>query len=118
MQPRVLDPKESYTFSQYFDLPYTPQDILADLGCTLTRTDSANLPYSEAPLEWLPALSDSLKRRLKRVNITTEQSWREALIFPVIDQICDQLNYPLHIEYTLSVSNWLKGSLDYYIPSP
>ncbi len=118
MQPRVLDPKESYTFSKYFDLPYTPQDILADLGCTLTRTDSANLPYSEAPLEWLPALSDSLKRRLKRVNTTTEQARREALIFPVIDQICDQLNYPLHIEYTLSVSNWLKGSLDYYIPSP
>ncbi len=39
MQPRVLDPKESYTFSKYFDLPYAPQDILADLGCTLERTD-------------------------------------------------------------------------------
>jgi hypothetical protein len=118
MQPKVLDPKESYTFSKYFDLPYAPQDILADLGCTLERTDVANLPYSEAPLEWLSSLSDSLKRRLKRVNTTTEQARREALIFPVIDQICDQLNYPLNIEYSLSVSNWLKGSLDYYIPSP
>ncbi|WP_421658098.1 hypothetical protein [Leptothermofonsia sp. ETS-13] len=118
MQPRVLDPKESYTFSKYFDLPYAPQDILADLGCTLERTDSDDLPYLEAPLEWLPALSESLKRRLKRVNTTTEQARREALIFPVIDQICDQFNYPLNIEYTLSVSNWLKGSLDYYIPSP
>lgn len=118
MLPKVLDPKESYTFSRYFELPFAPQDILADLGCTLERTDQEDLPYSTAPLEWLPALSDSLKRRLKRVNTTTEQARREALIFPVIDQICDQLNYSINIEYALSVSNWLKGSLDYYIPSP
>lgn len=118
MAPRVLDPAESYTFSKYFDLPFAPQDILADLGCTLHRTDQEDLPYSEDPLAWLPTLSDSLKRRLKRVNTTTEQARREALIFPVIDQICDQLNYPINIEYTVSVSNWLKGSLDYYIPSP
>ncbi len=118
MQPRVLDPNQSYTFSKYFELPYAPQDILEDLGCTLERTDRNDLPYSEAPLEWLPALSESLKRRLKRVNTTTEQARREALIFPLIDQICDQLNYPLNIEYSLNVSNWLKGSFDYYIPSP
>jgi hypothetical protein len=118
MPPKVLDPQESYTFSKYFDLPYAPQDILADLGYTLERTDSVSLPYSNNRLEWLTTLSESFKRRLKRVNTTTEQARREALIFPVIDQICDQLNYPLNIEYSLSVNNWLKGSLDYYIPSP
>jgi len=101
--PKVLDPQESYTFSRYFDLPFAPQDILADLGCTLERTDREDLPYSEAPLEWLPILSDSPKRRLLRVNTTTEQARREALIFPVIDQICDQLNYSLNIEYALKV---------------
>jgi hypothetical protein len=118
MQPRVLDPSQSYTFSKYFDLPYAPQDILEDLGCTLERTDLNDLPYSNIPLAWLVELSESLRRRLRRVNITTEQARREALIFPLIDQICDQLNYPLNIEYALNVSNWLKGSFDYYIPSP
>lgn len=118
MQPRVLNLNESYTFSKYFDLPYAPQDILADLECTLERTDTADLPYSNAPIDWLLTLSESLRRRLKRVNTTTEQARREALIFPVIDQICDHLNYSLNIEYSLNVSNWLKGSLDYYIPSP
>jgi hypothetical protein len=118
MLPKVLDANETYTFSKYFDLPYAPQDILADLGCTLERTDVVQLPYSEISLEWLISLSNSLKRRLKRVNITTEQARREALIFPVIDQICDQFNYPLNLEYSLSVNSWLKGSLDYYVPSP
>ncbi len=116
--PKVLNVNESYTFSRYFELPYTPEDILADLDCTLERTDRADLPYSNITLEWLPDLSESIKRRLKRVNMTCEQARREALIFPVIDRICDDFDYPLNLEYTVNASNWLKGSLDYYIPSP
>jgi hypothetical protein len=116
--PKVLNPQESYTFSKYFDLPYSPEDILADLGCTLERTNREVLPRSEDDLSWLPALADSLGRRLQRVNMTTEQARREALIFPVLDRICDYLNCPINIEYTVTVSDWLKGSLDYFIPSP
>ncbi len=116
--PKVLDPNESYTFSKYFDLPYSPEDILADLGCTFERTDREDLPYTQCELDWLAELAHSMRRRLKRVNTTTEQARREALIFPLIDRICDLLDYSINIEYTLNVSNWLKGSLDYYIPSP
>jgi hypothetical protein len=116
--PKVLNPNESYTFSRYFDLPYTPEDILADLGCTLERTDRADLPYSTLDLPWIIDFATSMSRRLQRVNTTTEQARREALIFPLIDQICDRLNYSINIEYAITVSNWLKGSLDYYIPSP
>jgi hypothetical protein len=116
--PKVLDPNESYTFSKYFDLPYAPEDILADLGCTFERSDRENLPYAQIALDWLPALALSMQRRLKRVNTTTEQARREALIFPLIDQICDQFNYSINIEYVVHVSPWLKGSLDYFIPSP
>lgn len=57
MPPKVLAPQESYTFSKYFDLPFAPQDILADLDCTLERADtglriwraclSAALAYSQ-----------------------------------------------------------------------
>jgi hypothetical protein len=115
--PKVLDPNASYTFSKYFDLPFSPEDILADLGCTFERTDQENLPYTHSELDWLPDLAESMRRRLKRVNTTTEQARREALIFPLIDRICDLLDYSINIEYTVSVSNWLKGSLDYYIPS-
>ena len=115
---KVLNPNESYTFSRYFDLPYAPEDILADLGSTFERTDQENLPYAHIELDWLPTLASSMKRRLKRINTTTEQARREALIFPLIDQICDQFDYSINIEYAVNVSNWLKGSLDYFIPSP
>jgi hypothetical protein len=116
--PKILDPNQSYTFSKYFDLPYSPEDILADLGCTIERTDREDLPYTQCELDWLPELAESMRRRLKRVNTTTEQARREALIFPLLDRICDLLDYSINIEYAVNVSNWLKGSLDYYISSP
>jgi hypothetical protein len=33
-RPRILQPGQTYTFSKYFELPYTPADILAELGCS------------------------------------------------------------------------------------
>lgn len=58
-------------------------------------------------------MRSTIKRRLKRVNMTSEQARREALIFPVINRICDNFDYPLNIEYTVNASNWLKGSNDF-----
>ena len=37
-QVKVLDPKESYTFSKYFDLPFSIQYIMADLGYQFARS--------------------------------------------------------------------------------
>lgn len=65
----------------------------------------------------MPAFAQSIKRQLKRVNTTTEQARREALIFLPIDRICALLDCSINIEYTVSASNWLKGSLNYYISS-
>ena len=35
--PKVLNPNDSYTFSQYSSLPFDRADILADLGCRVDR---------------------------------------------------------------------------------
>jgi hypothetical protein len=118
IMPKVLNPDESYVFSQYFDSPHLPEEILADLGATIERSDRDNLPCYQGELDWLETLADGMQRRLKRVNTTTEQARREALIFPLIDQICDQLDYSINIDYAVNVNSWLNGSLDYYIPSP
>ena len=36
-RPRILQPEQSYTFSRYFDLSFSPEDILAELGCDYER---------------------------------------------------------------------------------
>jgi hypothetical protein len=118
IMPKGLNPDESYVFSQYFDSPHLPEEILADLGVTIERRDRDNLPSYQGELDWLETLADKMRRRLKRLNTTTEQARREALIFPLIDQICDRFDYSINIDYEVNVSSWLKGSIDYYIPSP
>lgn len=32
-RPKIIQPGQSYTFSKYFELPFSPEDILAELGC-------------------------------------------------------------------------------------
>jgi len=33
----VLKPDQAYTFSSHFDLPFEPEDVLAEFGYTLTQ---------------------------------------------------------------------------------
>ena len=37
MNRKTFKANESYSFSRYFELPFTLDDILLDLGCTIAR---------------------------------------------------------------------------------
>jgi hypothetical protein len=113
--PKILVSGETYTFSKYFELNASPRDILADLGYAYDRS-TLTLPRYPSPLAWSEHLSNTIHRNLRRVNPTTEQSRRETLIAPVLLEVCDFLDLQLEIEYPITVNNWLKGSLDYFIP--
>jgi hypothetical protein len=67
-------------------------------------------------------LLDDLQRRLERslelVDLTTEIARREVLIAPILFEVCNQCSQKLKLEYAVSVSNWLKGTFDYFIPAP
>ena len=42
---RILQPGTPRTFSQYFEMPFTIEDILAEFDCTIIR-QPINLPQS------------------------------------------------------------------------
>jgi len=46
-RPRIIQPGQSYTFSKYFELPFSPEDRLAELGCTYER-ERFQLPRTES----------------------------------------------------------------------
>jgi hypothetical protein len=48
-KPAILKQGERYTFSQYFEMPYAPEDILAELGCTLVRSRLSLPQLAEVP---------------------------------------------------------------------
>jgi hypothetical protein len=112
-KPKVLNPDETYTFSKYFELPFDIEDILADLDCRIDRA-SLTLPRYPAPLDRLNALQEQIQDGIRYVGMTSEQARREFLIAPVIREVCRTTQQRVRVEYPVVVSNWLRGTFDYY----
>ena len=56
-----------------------------------------------------------LQRNLNYINPVRESAIREILIVPIILEICAETESEFDIEYPIAVSEWLKGTLDYFI---
>ncbi|MCP2727543.1 hypothetical protein [Limnofasciculus baicalensis] len=110
----ILEPGKSYTFRNYFEMTYEPDDILAEFGFSLKRS-SLELPKSNTNLDQLTELKNSIQRRLPYVSLTSEAARREILIAPIVLALIDYTQAQLRIEYAINVSEQLKGSLDYYL---
>jgi hypothetical protein len=113
-RPPILQPGQSYTFRHYFELPFEPDDILAELGYTLDRAELEFAQYTGA----LDRLSESQRRireNLQYISLTSEQARRELLVAPIITDLCYYTHSQLRIEYPLVVNDWLKGNLDYWV---
>jgi hypothetical protein len=110
--PKILNPNETYTFAKYAELPYERDDILADLGCTIEST-RLSLDHSSAVLD-LTSLAQQIQDNFQYTTLSSEQARREFLIAPIVSYVCKQTQQKVRVEYPIAVSNWLRGSLDYY----
>ncbi len=110
----VIQPDQSYTFSDYFKLNFSPQDILAYFGVTLQRR-SLQLPRHTGELDRLTELKARIEESLPRLSLTSEMARREFLIAPVLTDLLHYTQTTLNVEYPVVVSNQLKGSLDYLL---
>ncbi len=117
--PKILDPNASYTFSKYFELNYDSEEVFAALGFSFENVPLA-LPTSDEllPRPLVGELSRRLDFALRLTNLTSEMARREMLIAPILSEVCSYTNQKLRIEYRVDVSNHLRGSFDYFIPSP
>ncbi len=109
---QILDPDESYTFSRYAEMPFDTGDILAAFEVGFV-SHALQLPQ-HLPIDPNP-LRIELEENLALVDPSSEIARREALIFPVLRTVCKSTSIPLKIEYPIRVSNWLKGTVDYFL---
>lgn len=114
MPKKILQEGQSYTFRSYFEMPYEADEILAELGYTLTRF-RLPLPATEKRLDRLPELRQRLEDTLLLISLSNEAARREALVFPVLLEVARFCQCQIRIEYPLNVNNWLKGNLDYLL---
>lgn len=115
-RPAILQPGQSYTFRQYFEMCYEPEDILAEFGYTLQRSLLA-LPQSTAILDRLNNLKTRIEESLSYISLTSEAARRELLIAPLLLDVVHYTHAQLRIEYPLTITEQLKGSLNYYLYS-
>ena len=111
---KILQAGKSYSFRQYFEMPYEPDEILAEFGYELTL-EKLTLPKVSQTLERLPALRQQMEDVLPFVSLSSEMARREVLVSPVLMEVVRLCHCQLRIEYPLVVNDWLKGSLDYLL---
>ncbi len=112
----VIEPNQSYTFSNYFELQSPPEDILAYFNYSLQKA-YVQLPSGDIPTEEVNLLKEKIIKRLPKIYFSAEIARREVLISPILLSLVDWLEIQIKIEYPLKISEQLKGTLDYYINS-
>ncbi len=110
----MLNPEQSYTFSQIFELRAETDEICDYYGYTLVKKRLNLAPYPRE-LARLEQLKNDLEEILPLVNLTTEMSKREMLIAPVVSYLIRLTHAHLRIEYQLNISPQLQDYLDYLI---
>lgn len=110
----IINPEQSYSFADYFKLNFAPQDILAYFDVSLERR-SLSLPHYQGMLDRLTDLRSRISESLPRLSLTSEMARREFLIAPVLTDVLHYTHASLNVEYPVSVSHQLKGSLDYLL---
>lgn len=113
---QILQQEQSYTFRSYFEMPYEADEILAELGYSLVRK-RLDLPHSDRHLERLAELRQRIEESLLLVSLSSETARRETLVAPTLLEVARYCQCQVRIEYPLSVNNWLKGNLDYFLKS-
>ncbi|MEA5420008.1 hypothetical protein VB712_12325 [Spirulina sp. CCNP1310] len=110
----IINPEQSYSFSDYFKLNFAPQDILAYFKVKLQRA-RLELPHYPGPLDRLADLKARIANTLPRLSLNSEMARREFLIAPVLTDLLHYTEATLNVEYPVAVNHQLKGSLDYLL---
>ena len=114
---RILKPDQSYTFHSYFTLKFAIADILRELDATYHL---AHLILPVSPIGTIPTiveLSHRIDRTRQQVSLESEMARREVLISPILLEVATSINARVNIEYSIDVSQYLRGELDYYLES-
>jgi hypothetical protein len=110
----IIQPDRSYTFADYFNLNFAPQDILAYFNASLQRLP-LSLPSYTGVLDRIDELNARIAESLPRVGLSSEIARRAFLIAPVLIDVLHYTHATLNVEYPIAVSHQLKGALDYLL---
>ncbi len=110
----LLDPNRTYSFSEIAKMKAPTDEMLAEYGYSLERT-LLDLPQYQGELDRSLDRRSRIEEVLPYIDFTNEQSRREMLIAPLMEDLIHYTRAQLRIEYILKVSDRLQGELDYLL---
>jgi hypothetical protein len=115
MTHKILLPDKSYSFRSYFKMRWSIVDILQELGVGFGKGKIMVPGAAAIDPDRLEALRQRVQATAARVNLASEAARREALIFPVLFEVAELTGAQMEIEYSVEVSRYLYGELDYLL---
>ena len=112
----LLDPNRSYTFSNYFELGFTVDDLVVEFGYSFERK-FLNLPQYAHKLDRINDLKQRIEEILPYIDLENEATRREMLIAPIIAELIHYSRAKLRLEYAVQINSQLQGKLDYLLRS-
>jgi hypothetical protein len=116
MRQNIINPETSYTFSDYFKMRVSTEDIVEYFGYSKENA-RLQLPSSNMELPFLNNLFDIIEDALLHISLENEITRREFLIAPVMAEVRRLTNSKLRSEYWFEYNHQLKGSFDYFLRS-
>lgn len=114
MKKLIISPEQSLTFSDYFRLRATTEEILNYFGYAKVN-ERLELPRSAGELTSLDRLYERLEEHIIHISLENEMTRREFLIAPIMSEVRHITHAKLNSEYWFEFNHQLKGSLDYFL---
>ena len=114
MKPFHLPDNASYTFADYFKLTCEIDELLNYFGYTFKR-ERYQLPCSLVELDRVKDLILRLEENSLHTSLSNEIARREFLIAPVLTELIIYTHSRIRVEYSLIVTDKLKGTVDYLV---
>lgn len=114
MKRQIIQPEQSLTFSDYFRLRASSEDVLSYFGY-LKQSSLLELPQTTNDLPMFESLRAQIEDHLLHISLENEITRREFLIAPILSHVRRLTDSKLRSEYWFEYNHQLKGSLDYYL---
>jgi hypothetical protein len=117
MHKSIFKDGKKYSFSDYFELTNPTEEIVAELGYSLSLME-IKFPINHEPeQEAIKKLQTSYYELLPKITLNSEIAKREFMIAPLLYEVIRQIDARLSVEYHLEVDDKLSGTVDYLVRS-
>ncbi|MFO1434369.1 MAG: hypothetical protein U1F76_30525 [Candidatus Competibacteraceae bacterium] len=117
MRRSIFKAGKKYTFSDYFEFGHPTEEIIGELGYSLSLK-AFDFPVSkEVDKGVIEKLRASYYELLPKISINSEAAKREFMIAPVLHELLRQVDAKLNVEYPIDIDDRLSGSIDYLLRS-